>query len=471
MLISLISLLLLGIILPLLLNPATEKLTADPENATVRANFPNILLITADSLDAADMSLYGSELESTPFLKQLSGSSLLAENAFSNAQGTIGALTSLLSGKYPADERVIYSTDILSGRNSYQHLPGILNAYGYQTVQLSYSYYADAYTINMLGGFDEANGRKVTASGGFLELVDKLFPSDFHVFLREVTDRAGDRLAHIFFIRDMADPYKQVTEGIIKISDQKKMERVLALLADADRPVFIHLHWMGTHGPKFYPTLKVFSAIKDNSTQKNYDPDVYADAILEFDQAIKALYTRLEQEGKLDHTLLVISSDHSQKWTNSRLPLLMHFPGGEHQQVITHNVQYLDIAPTLLHYLGIKTPQWMAGESLLDGVAVNRPIFTAEIPKSTKDKLTGKITYPAAKAPFYQFGRMAVVLCDRWYELDLTTLDLSAGKVKDYVGDCTAESSTPQQALELIAAHLEKYGFDISSLKNVTLPR
>lgn len=461
-------LLVCGFIIPVLLNSGSVKaLTLDSEYTSSNGK-PNVLLITADGLNATDMSLYGSKSNTTPFLKELAASSLVAENAFSNAQGTIGSVSSILTGKYPIELRVIYSTDILKGINTLQHLPGILKNRGYYTVQLSYSYYADAGTVNLVNGFDEANTQGSHKSSRLLANIIQIFPPEFGAFLRETGSRPLERLGHIFFLRDMSNPYKQVTEGVVKVSDQEKIDRTITLLQDSSQPVFIHLHWMGTHGPKYYPQNQVFSTGRNPETQGKYEDDFYFDSILEFDQSLKRLFQSLEEQGLLENTVIVIMADHSQNWTNARVPLLIHFPGNEFSRVISKNVQYLSVSPTLLDYLGIPQPSWMPGNTLLQGVEENDPIFIAKIPRSTKDKITGKVIYPKSQPPFYQFGRISVVLCDKWYELDLNYLKMTDGKIKEYVGDCSGETSTPQQALDLISAHLEEYGFDTATLNQVT---
>lgn len=465
--ISLSLLLILGIIIPLLLNPAGETESFDPGSQTRQDAMPNILLITIDGLNASNMSLYGFEQETTPFLDELAPVSLLGENAFANAQGTIGSVSSILTGKYPIDLHVLYSNEVLKGIDATQHLPGLLKNYGYNTVQLTYSHYADAYTHNLQGAFDEASGRTFPSGGRLMETITAIFSADFKIFLQEALERPSTRLGHLFFILDMDNPYKQVTEeGITKTTEQQKIDETLAILREAQQPTFIHLHWMGTHGPKYFPDEQVFSAGEPVETQEKYENEFYYDSILDFDRHFEKLYTTLETEGILDNTVIILASDHTQKWTNGRTLLMMLFPSNAYVQAIIPNVQNLDIAPTVLDYLDINQPSWMAGDSLLNGLAENRPIFTAKIPKSIKDKITGKVTYPKSTAPFYQFGRMSVILCDTWYELDTTELVMTQGKISGYVGDCQNESGSMQEALELLSQHFKVYGYDSSSLSN-----
>jgi glucan phosphoethanolaminetransferase (alkaline phosphatase superfamily) len=429
---------------------------------------PNIILITADSLNAERMSIYGYTKDTTPFLKELADTSLVAENAFSNAQGTIGSTTSILTGKYPADIRILHSIDILQGNDTFQHLPAILRSNGYYTAQLSYSYYADASRVNFQNAFDYANGTSIE-NNPFFAGIAAVLPSNYYYFIHEFTVRLSDRLGHIFFIRDMTNPYKKVTEGTEKFNDVQKLDYAISLLKTTEQPLFVHIHWLGTHGPKYAPARQVFSAGMDPTTQVKYDDNFYSDTILEFDTAVSNFYQTLEADGFLDNTIIVIASDHSQKWSVSRLPLIIHFPDSLNAKVITTNAQNLDIAPTLLDYLNINQPEWMSGQSLLTELNPMRPIFIAAIPSSKKDPVTGKVTFPESKAPFYQFGKMTVVICDTWYRLNLTEMKMDKGTVKNYVGSCESGRGSEAEALQLISQHFEKYGFDISTLQNIPL--
>ena len=436
--------------------------------ASSRNTLPDILLITVDGVDAEYTSIYGGERDTTPFLRKLAEESFLAENDFANAQGTIGAITSLLSGKYPADTRVIYSSDMLQGLDAYQHLPGILNTYGYYTAQLSNEVYADAYKINFQSAFDEANGR-TTSSPSVSSMLAKIYPGVTSIFQQEVLERISDRLAHIFFIRDMTNPYKQVTEAPQKFDDAEKIEQVKEILEGKREPVFIHLHWMGTHGPNYYPEQQVFSAGMDVQDQEINKQLFYFDSILDFDRAMAELYQFLTDNNRLNHTILVITSDHSQKWTNSRLPLLIHFPSPVAQTRIEYNVENVDIAPTILDYLEIQQPAWMPGQSLITGDYHVHPIITAKIPKSTRDSITGKVVYPESKPPFYQFGRMSVIECDQWFELDLTDMTTKSGAVANYSTSCASEM-TMEQAIKEIATYFDRYGFDVHPLEELITP-
>ncbi len=466
---GMIILLVLFAIVPVVTNPNQTLFNTFNLPKNELRQKPNIILITADSLNAEKMSAYGFKNETTPFLELLVKSSLVAENNYSNAQGTIGSLSSILSGRYPADIRMLADEDILRDEDAYRHLPLILKRYGYSTAQLSFSYYADAGNLNLLGGFDLANDEE-TAANPIVSTAAAALPTDYYYFLREILIRAGDRLGHIFFIKTMENPYKQMTESPEEFNDTYKLETVFSMLENSNQPLFIHLHWMGTHGPKYYPDVQVFSSGKDPELQGNREEDFYLDSILEFDQGMEQLYDVLIKTRQIKNTVLIIASDHSQRWSVARLPLIIRFPYGQHRGSLGGNTENLDIAPTILDYLGLPRPDWMAGHSLLTERDGDRPVFIAQIGDADKDPETGQISYPELVEPFYQFGRMTVVLCDTWYTVNLKTLKMTSAKVRAYSGTCSIEHS-PLSALNLIRSHLESYGFDAFSLHRVTLPK
>ncbi|MCX6055010.1 MAG: sulfatase-like hydrolase/transferase [Chloroflexi bacterium] len=448
------------------LNP--DRFKTQPSASSSLKRMPDILLITGDGINAAKLSVYGFEKDTTPFLKEFAKTSLVAQNAFSNAQGTIGSTTSLLTGKYPEDTRVLAASDILQGDDAFQHLPAILKENGYQTVQLSYSYYADAFHVNIQGGFDEANGQSPVESR-FYTLIGSVLPTNYYYFIHELITRVTDRLGHLFFLKDMSNPYLQVTEAPEKFNDQQKLEYALTLIEKSDRPLFIHLHWMGTHGPRYYPIEQRFSKGEDIEAQGKFDEALYLDSILEFDQAVSKIYDALSDQGTKDNAILIVASDHTQRWTIARIPLIIHFPDSKHAGEIPFNVQNLDIAPTLLDYLEINPPDWMEGRSILSASDPSRPIFLAAIGSSTKDAVTDEVFYPDPVAPFFQFGKMAVILCNRWYQLDLSTLRMSNGQVTPYQGDCPNEPIDRTNALSLLIEHLKTYGFDTATLQDLEM--
>ncbi len=435
---------------------------------------PHIVLLGGDGTDAKWMSLYGYNRKTTPNLDRLAETGLLAENNFTNAAHTTGSVVSILTGKYPAETRLLYAPSILQGINSIQHLPGILQRAGYTTTQIAFPYYIDAYDSNMQDAFDEVNGRSLEEDA-ISPLARKFHWEDAGYFLPQLSARIFDRLLHIFFIRQMPDPYREVIQAvnpnrIAKVTDQARIGRLTRLLRDAESPMFVHVHLMDTHGPQFYPRRRVFSSAE--LQDQEWMRDFFDDAILDYDSYVGEFVQSMKDAGLWDNTVLIVYSDHVNGWkTNDRIPLLFHFPGGEYAGRIRNNTQNLDIAPTILDYLGLAQPAWMPGLSLLNGEPpALRPIISAGV---IQEKLNCpppdwwcSIDPAAAQPPFYQFGYMQVVICQKMTRLDLNINYYSELEVFEHTAPCPEGDLPDRNAVHaIIVEHLRKYGFDVSSLE------
>ncbi len=447
-------------ILPVLKNTLqTRSLT----NTNQISKSPHIILITVDGVNADNMSLYGYERKTTPFLDTIAIDSLVAQNAFTNAANTSGSIISIFTGKYPIDTKVLYPPDILRSDDAYQHLPAILKLNGYKTTQYSFGFYVDAYQLNMQNGFDFANGRSYESS--FLRRINKHLPNNMGFFIYEISNRIFDRLLHIFFVRQMTNPLKEVSSPD-NFQDMYKFDSVLDFIDNSETPVFAHIHWMGTHGSKFFPDFQVFSNGQDPAYQVGWDLDLYDDSILNFDKAVENFYNALNLRDLIEDTIIIIASDHGQKFdTDKRLPLIIRFPNADYHKNIIVNVQNIDIAPTILDYLGLTKLDWMVGDSLINEISNNRPIFSVGVGNVDFDE--GKIVTQSIQPPFYQFGFVSAIICDTRYKLDLANFSLTEGEIPNYVGECTQENPTQAEVIELFIEFIDAYGYDTSSLREI----
>ena len=426
---------------------------------------PNIILIGGDGLNATNMSLYGYERDTTPQLEQLSDRSLLAENAFSNSSNTTGSTTSMLTGKPPAQTRVLLPPDILQGENTFEHLPRILRNAGYYTAQLGVPVYADANEVNLLDGFAEVNGHTQEESQAAHLALEMVFGNSLY-FTSIMYERITERLLHIFFIQEMKNPYSLVTEPGKRQSDEAQVNHLIDLIQETEEPLFAHVHLMGTHGPRFAIDQQKFSL--GEAPNENWETDYYDDSILTFDSYIGKLLDELEKNGEMDNTLLIIYSDHPKLYNvRWRIPLMMHFPNDEFSDTIRTNVQNLDISPTILDYLGIDQPEWMQGQSLIqEDLPDNELIFsTGTVLTTRNDQKLWVVETARVKPPFYQFSFFNIVNCSKWYRFDTTSLTWESGDVPEHTKPCSEEQLlTKDQIYEALVEYLSAYGFDTSTI-------
>jgi arylsulfatase A-like enzyme len=388
------------------------------------------------------------------------------ENAFANANSTLGSLASLFTSKYPTQTGVINPPDVLRGVDAYEHLPGFLSAAGYATVEIGVKKYVDATTMNVQNGFDVVNQRsiqndplvKAWRDAGYwlsAQLIDSL------------EEKLADRFLHAFYLDSIANPFRLVTQPVNWKDDIKRKDQLLSLLDQNKRPVFVHVQFMGTHGGQFVIEEPKYS--RGQEQDKSWMVDFYDDSILAFDRYVGEIIEYLKTSGQYNNTVLIIYSDHPMHSDiRERIPLLLHFPGDQYAGRVSYNTQNLDIAPTILDYMGQDVPDWMAGRSLLsvnpgdDGLIFSTIKFGATLDENDQ----GQAEVSRGVAPFYRVKSLQVVACDHWYRLNLWTREWSSGLVDRHTAPCV-ESDLPSQAeiMQSIIEFLAGQGYDVSTLR------
>ncbi|MFK7912119.1 MAG: sulfatase-like hydrolase/transferase [Akkermansiaceae bacterium] len=115
--------------------------------------------------------------------------------------------------------------------------------------------------------------------------------------------------------------------------------------------------------PKFYPdTPAVRQDIAD-----------YYGAIECVDTTFGAMRAALKQQGMLENTVIIYTSDHGLGMHRAKqsiyaaglhVPFIVQAPNQKPGRVIKHPISHLDLSPTILDYFGIKKPATMIGKSL-----------------------------------------------------------------------------------------------------------
>ena len=429
--------------------------TFDPISAQSDNNRPNIIILGADGLNASYLSAYGFDEDTTPFISELVKTSLVAENAFPNASSTTASTTSALTGKEPAQVSVYRYPDILSGQDSYEHLPAMLKDLGYHTVQIGTPSYVDALKVNMADGFEVVNNRSIHQPT--LDLMRAVLgnaPATY--FIQLVGQRVSERLLHIFFIRDMDNPIQQVNNPNARLTDDQRLAQMINLMQTSAEPVFVFSHFMGTHGPHF-STEGIAPTDESLDDEQEWDLELYKQAIRQFDHHVETLFQYLTASGEINNTIVVIYTDHGYRYAvNRRTPLIFHFPHADHAGTRTNNVQVIDIPATLIDYLEIPQPNWMTGSSILK-----------EEPSPTREIISITAGSPRKIAPpFYQIKTVQIIVCNKWYALNVQENIWRVDDISGHTAPCD-ESLLPaeEQIREKIIEYLRRYGYDVSSVE------
>jgi hypothetical protein len=151
-----------------------------------------------------------------------------------------------------------------------------------------------------------------------------------------------------------------------------------------------------------------------------------------------------------------------------RVPLLLFFPGGAHAGMRRANAQLVDVAPTVLDYLGLDVPEWMSGRSLLAaGADPLRPVFSAERTSTPAVRQGNRwlLDLSALRPPFYSMGKTTMIVCDRAYTIDWEASEMHSERVASHTAACgDSLLPTPENARQQIFQHLEACGYDLSAV-------
>jgi arylsulfatase A-like enzyme len=376
----------------------------------------NIVIITADGLDRRRLGVYGYVRDTTPNLSRFDRT-VVYMRAYPNCGNSRGSIMAVLTGKNPISTKLVFPPDILHGKDALQHLPHVLARLGYYNVDINDGFFASPRKSNLRYGFHCENGQETRLAKGF-DFWDRIFISttDETYFLANLFER---HLSKIVFmatssLRSYHSFHDRFSENIFSfqefmefgegtgLTDRKRIDMLKQIIREVDRPIFAHVHLMGTHGPAYEPPYRKFS-LNGNQTQLmtpekiehenqrlkylwEHDRDGYLenvqdrydDAILSADHYFGEIIDSLTETGKLERTLVMFLTDHGQRTGEHGynsvlypLPLIVHLPGQEEKIEIKQPVQYLDIAPSILSLIEQPVPKWMEGN-----IIFGRPMDT-----------------------------------------------------------------------------------------------
>ncbi len=309
----------------LLLAAASAALLA----ACDRGERLNVVLITLDTTRADRLGCYGYQDIETPSIDRLAAEGTLYERCYTPVPITLPSHLSILTGTYPAYHGV-------RENNGFYVAPGlttlaeILKREGYATAA-----FVGAFPLDSQTGLDQ----------GF-DLYDDNYPSSLE-------QGRHPALQGFFDERPASEVVRPALEW----------------LADRDqRPFFLWTHFFDPHQPQIPPS----------PYRERYANSLYDGEIASVDEAVGRLLARLEEQGQLDRTLIVLTADHGESLgdhgeithalllysSTIRVPLIVRDPRDLNPSRVTTPVATVDIMPTILDRLGLEIPGVVQGDLL-----------------------------------------------------------------------------------------------------------
>ncbi|MFN0083778.1 MAG: sulfatase [Blastocatellia bacterium] len=337
---------------------------------------PNVLLIVLDTVRAQNMSLYGYARATTPHLRRFAARGATFERAISTAPWTTPSHAGIFTGRAPHEVSAGWVRPL---DDAHPTLAEKLRGHGYATAGFV------ANTINC--GYESGLDR------GFLHY------EDYNVTLAEFSISAsiGRALLHADPVRRWLGWHQFVTRK--NASDVN--EAFLAWLSHRpSRPFFAFLNYFDAHEPylppppfdrRFGEPVKRHGRVthrlrmawrsdreKLGAAENRAEIDAYDGAIAYLDQQLGELFARLDQQGILEKTLVIVTSDHGESFgehgryahgedlylTSIHVPLAVILPGVVPAGIrLAAPVSLQEIPVTVMDLLGL-SPREFPGESL-----------------------------------------------------------------------------------------------------------
>lgn len=310
-----------------------------------RHNGTNVLLIVLDTVRADRLSCYNETLSTTPRIDAIAERGVRFENFYANAPWTLASHASLFTGMYPAGHRATQETLRLSEEPP--TMSEIFANVGYETFGAS------------------ANGVVSVASG----------------------------LARGFdtFVETFRSEYRESVKAEDGHFNNIALRRFLES-SSRDKPFFAFLNYIAAHAPydppephrsQFLDPGLAPEQVREAMGMRMADHymrgavtdahfeimnQLYNGEINYLDRWVSDLIDILRRAGRLENTIIVITSDHGENlgehgdlahvfsiWnTLLEIPLIVVFPDGSHAgEVRSDTGQLLDLFPTILNACGV----------------------------------------------------------------------------------------------------------------------
>jgi arylsulfatase A-like enzyme len=336
-----------------------------PSIQAPRPDLPNILIIVLDTVRAIELSLYGGRGGTTPVMDGIGNAGVVFERASSTAPWTLPSHASLFTGRWAHELSATLLTPL---DDTYPTLAEVLASLGYRTGGFSANVeYASAET-GVARGFGHFEDHRWSVRGTLrLTRLSRFFAA------------AGERVR-----RGPVDIAGRVDAALVN-------RRFLRWVGDRDeRPFFAFLNYYDAHAP-YYPPEPIWSDFVgavprvplDNPDSEAGDGSrvellrrAYGGAIHYIDWRIGQLMDSLRAGGLYDNTLIVITSDHGEEFS-------------EHGVLGHGNTLYL---PSVHVPLILAWP-----ERLPAGCRIGAPVSIRDVPATIMDLIEAPGPFPGRR--------------------------------------------------------------------------
>lgn len=384
---------------------------------------PNIILVTFDALSARNMSAYGYQRDTTPFIEKWAQNAVLFANAEASSNFTTPSVASLMTGKRVWTHQTYHIEGSIPVKSNIESLPAELKKHGYYNMAFVVNPFASVRILGMEKSFDAAPLASELATSA------SLFGWKFGVVDKLLYKAFGERIRFHNWIFSTEFIFSRVLNLISRNIYQTTVppEKTFNLFLNSidhnvQKPFFAWIHLFPPHDPYLppepfkghYSASSYFRAYKEqerlieesykylfqaqlypNEMQEPVDVmrDHYDEFIKYVDWTFEDFINELNQK-HLENTVIILSADHGESFEHgyithggpflyeqvTHVPLIIKEPGKAKGQVVNDRVELIDIPATILEMANIEVPSWMEGRSLVPLMRGDklpaRPVFS-----------------------------------------------------------------------------------------------
>jgi len=352
---------------------------------------PNVMVIAADSFRNDRLGAHGYARHITPNIDKIAGQGVVFNSAFTSFPRTFPAIISLLTGQLPVTHGVRHMfPDKYSRDHTAASVVELLRKNGYSTAVVS-DFAGDVFS-RMRIGFESVKAPYFN----FITLIDQRSLEVHFLLMPYVTNPLGRKLfPELKEFAGNGDPSLLADETIDTLSGLTRRDKFFCFV------FFSNIHFPYASP---YPYYRRFTDPGYSGRFKYQKPPaVYADekitgedieqihalydgSVEAFDAAAGRIIDYLKKRGCLENTIVIVTADHGENLYENgwyighgehlrgdkvlNVPLVIKFPGNKYTGKVDCLTRDIDVAPTLLDYLGLKTNSEADGRSmmpLLDG--------------------------------------------------------------------------------------------------------
>jgi arylsulfatase A-like enzyme len=315
----------------------------------------NVILISIDTLRADHFGCYGYEKNTTPNIDEFAKDSVLFKETIAQAPSTLPSHASIFTSLIPTHHGTFISRKTQIPRELIT-MPEILKENNYTTISYNGGGQVSA-KFGFDSGFDiyESWPSKNIIKENFIQKVNKSIN-----WMNENNENKFFLFLHTFEVHIPYTPKKEYLELLEKdYSGNLSINISRTLLNKINN-----------------------RKIKMNEEDKQHIINAYDAEIYSMDYSFGKLIDFLKQEGLYDSTIIIFTSDHGEEFNEHgymglhshalydeqlKVPLIIKFPKSTYaSEIINKQVRSIDILPTLLDILNVRSLDSFEGISLIN---------------------------------------------------------------------------------------------------------